>query len=513
MTTIHLSPSGKTIAVPYDARLALSLPCVRRTVNGGEYLLMPYTPAVHSLLSTLKIKVPTPFSRQYTWPAHITPFEAQRATADLFTQQERAYCLNDMGTGKTVATLAAADWLMDRGDVSRALIVSPLSTLSLVWGREVFFTCPHHPIAILHGTRKQRFNRLADESCRFYIINHDAVHILSDEIEKRRDIDLVIIDEVAEFRTPFTRKWKVLKRLEAFKPRIWGLTGAPRPRAPTDVWAQTKLITPGTTPSSFKAFQDMTMRQIWEHKWDERPEGNRIAFEALQPSVRFTRDECVDLPPTTYSFREVPLSATARKAYKEMKAKYQTEANAGVITAANAGVKLNKLLQISCGWVYDNDQNVIGMDAKDRLKTLLEVLRETSTKVLVFVPFVFALHAVTDHVRKAGYSAELVYGETSRARRNEIFNAFKDAADPHVLVCHPQTMAHGLNFQHAATAIWFAPMHSYALVDQANARITRPGQQNHTHIIQFVGSDAERRVYDTLEERASAQELLLGLFK
>ena len=512
MTDIILSPSGETIAFPPDAGLIGVIQTQEQTIGGKTYCAAKYTPRVCKLLRALGTEIPSPFALQYQWPGGFTPFEAQRATAELFTLHPRAYCLNDMGTGKTIATLAAADWLMRQGAAHRALVISPLSTLSLVWAREIFSFCPQYSSAILHGTRDQRFERLA-AAATFYIVNYDGAHIIAEEVAKRKDIDLIILDELAELRTQRTRRWKAARQIITGKRWVWGLTGTPRPNAPTDVWAQAKLLTPNTVPEYFGQFRDQTMHRVSEFRWVEREEGNEIAYRALQPSVRFSRDQCVDLPPLTYSMREVGMSKPAQDAYKQMHRRFKADVEQGQITAANAGVKLSKLLQISCGWVYDDAGQVISVDAADRLKVLQECLDEAGTKVIVFVPFIHALHEVLDSVRRFGYSADLVYGETSRTERTDIFERFVHEKDPHVLVCHPRTMAHGLNFQHAATIIWFSPLHSFSIFEQANARITRPGQKNPMHVIQLAGSQAEQHVYQKLRERENAQGMLLSMFK
>lgn len=509
---IIISQSGTAIALPPDTAVARAMNTKPMRIAGSERLVTAYTPNVCKLLRTVGVDIATPFSLQYKWPARYTPFEAQQATAELFTQEPRAYCLNDMGTGKTVAALAAADWLIQRGAVHRVLVVSPLSTLALVWAREIFSFCPQYKSAVLHGTRDKRRKLLDDKAYTFYIINHDAVNIIADEVESRLDIDLVIIDELAEYRTPRTRRWNVLSDLCQLKRRVWGMTGTPRPNAPTDVWAQVKLVTPQTVGMSFKAFKDLTMRQVTQFRWVEKPDANKIAFDAMQPSVRYRRDQCVDLPPLTYSFRSVTMAPQTKRAYVTMMKKLHMQSTKGTITAVNAGVLLNKLLQISLGWVYDDNGNVVSVDPADRIRVLIELINEAGTKTLVFVPFVHALQGVSDGLFAAHITNRTVYGQSTAKERNDTFHAFKYNSDPQVLVAHPQTMSHGLNFEHAATIIWFGPLASYATYDQANARITRPGQKNPMHIVRLTGSEAEQKVYNMLAGKQTAQDMLLSLF-
>ena len=66
------------------------------------------------------------------------------------------------------------------------------------------------------------------------------------------------------------------------------------------------------------------------------------------------------------------------------------------VTAMNAAVSLNKLLQISAGAVYTDDGSTLEFDIKHRYKVLREVIDESSQKILVFVPFKHVIDILTD---------------------------------------------------------------------------------------------------------------------
>src|SRR5690606_34657390 len=117
------------------------------------------------------------------------------------------------------------------------------STLTMTWDREIFETFPHLRSVVLHADRVKR-RRLLQEEADVYIINHDGVKILLRELIDRKDINLVIIDELAVGRNPSTQLHKVLRELASQKPWVWGMTGSPTPNAPTDAWGQARMLTP-----------------------------------------------------------------------------------------------------------------------------------------------------------------------------------------------------------------------------------------------------------------------------
>ena len=255
------------------------------------------------------------------------------------------------------------------------------------------------------------------------------------------------------------------------------------------------------------------MIQITQFKWVPKKDANDIVHELMQPAVRYSREDCIDLPPTTYSTREIELSAEQKKAYKQMQREFVLEHQGIEITAANAGVQASKLIQIGAGFSYGSNGIVVELDCKQRLDTLAEILDGTQHKVIVFAPFKHTVRSVKAHLDLMGYAVALIDGDVGKTERDKIFNAFQHSSEPRVIVAHPQTMAHGLSLTAADTIVWYAPHRDLEIYDQACARITRPGQVNHTHIIHIQASPVEKHVYNTLTKRGNMQQALLSLFK
>jgi hypothetical protein len=97
-------------------------------------------------------------------------------------------------------------------------------------------------------------------------------------------------------------------------------------------------------------------------------------FKALQPAIRFAKDQCLDLPDLMYQTREVPLTKQVEKYYKQLKSQMLINAGEESVTAVNAAAGMNKLLQISGGAVYTDNHEVIQFDVSPRLNALMEVL-------------------------------------------------------------------------------------------------------------------------------------------
>ena len=213
MQKLTVSSKHKLVAVPFEDNLASMFPAAQHMELGGEtHLLIPHEPTPAFILRKLGFDVPSPILTSYDWPhpANNPPFEAQRNTAAMLTMNTRAYVLNGMGTGKTRAALWALDYLQSNKLCGKALVFAPLSTLTFVWQREVFTTIPGRKCVVLHGTREKRLEKLKEDAD-IYVVNHDGFGVIEEEVRKRTDIDIVIIDELAVSRNPTARTKRITK--------------------------------------------------------------------------------------------------------------------------------------------------------------------------------------------------------------------------------------------------------------------------------------------------------------
>lgn len=482
----------------------------------GIYVAVPHRLEETLVLRNLGFNAPAPIKYYYNWPSSlIKPFTAQVEAAEFLSMHRRAFNTSELGTGKSLASLWAYDFLRKEGAVNKALIVSPLSTLERTWADEIFRHFPHLECAVLHGTATKRV-KLLEQDVDIYIINHDGVEIVADALAKRPDIDLVMVDELAQVgRNASTDRWKALNVVvNKQHPRMcWGMTGTPTPNGPLDAWAQCKLLVPERVPPYFNRWRDNTMRQTSRFTWMPREGAMDLVKDAMQPAIRFTREECIDLPPLMYETRQIEMTSQQNKAYREMLATMRAEAENGEILAVNEAVKMSKLVQIACGVAYSPTGEEVSIPATNRIAAVLDILQEAAGKVIVFVPFVSTVASVSDALRTAGYTVEVIHGGVSKPERDRIFTAFQRADEPKVLVAQPAAMSHGLTLTAASTIVWFAPITSNETFQQANGRIQRPGQKLNTFIIMLEGSPIERKIYGRLQNKQKLQGLLLDEIK
>lgn len=465
------------------------------------------------LLRTLNMRnVPSPINRDYAWPGVYPPMQHQKDTAAFFTLHKRAFCFNEQGTGKTAAAIWAADYLIEQKLVCRVLIICPLSIMQASWQSDLFKCALHRHVGIAHGSREKR-KQIINGNAEFIVINYDGLESVAQTIIEDGTFDLIIVDEANAYKNVNTKRWKTLKSIVKEDSWIWMMTGTPAAQTPTDAFGLARMTVPHNVPRFFGAFRDMVMVNISRFKWIPKPNAKQTVFNALQPAVRFTKEQCIDLPEITYTSRYAPLTPQQEKYYKILKDDMLMTAAGEEVSSVNAATNLNKLLQISGGAVYTDAGNTITFDVANRLSVVQEVIDEASHKVLVFVPFLHTIELLKEYLTKNGVACEVINGQVSVNKRTDIFKRFQEQEDPKVLLIQPQSASHGVTLTAANVIIWYAPVTSIETYLQANARIHRQGQKNPMTVVHISGSPVEGKLYKLLQGKIDSHSELIELYK
>lgn len=439
------------------------------------------------------------------------PYKKQVVTVDFHLRYPRLFNFNEIGTGKTVCAVWAFDFLRKFNKVNKALVMAPLSTLEKVWVKDILNACPRLTYKVLYGSAAKRLE-LLKEDVDIYIINHDGIKVIHDELKARKDIDLVVLDEASLFRKHNTDKFKALYSL-CEERHSWCMTGSPTPNAPTDIWPTARIICPNNIPKYFTQFRRRVMYQVSQYQWKANENWQEYMAKYIQPAIRITRDECFDLPPIIKTTRICKLSPEQTKIYKDLVKEFIAEYNAHTITAVNAAAKRTKLLQVVSGAVYDDEHVTTKIPCGDRMAVLEECVTESNNKAIVFVAFKNIQKAIRNSlIKNLNCSVEIINGDTPVHLRNTLFGDFQDNK-LNVLIAHPKCTGYGLDLTASRTIIWWSPIDDCDVYMQANGRITRGTQTRSQLIIHLTASKLEDLIYERLEHKQSMQDVLLQLIK
>ena len=501
---------GLLLRVRNPAKITTAIPTSKQ-INQND-VLVRWGVDESRVLRNLNVRdIPSPILGKYDWPGRYTPFDHQKVTASFLTMNPRAFCFNEQGTGKTGSAIWASDFLMKEKIIKRVLIICPLSIMQSAWGGDLFNFAMHRTVDVAHGAKKKR-QAIINGGAEYIIINYDGVEIVRDEIANG-GFDLIIADEATHYKNAQSKRWKILSSLIKPNTWLWMMTGTPAAQSPIDAYGLAKLVNPKAVPRFFGAFREMVMYKLTQFKWVPKPTATQTVFTALQPAIRFTKEQCLDLPEMTYVKREIELTAQQKKYYTALRKQMVTVAAGEQITAANAAVNMNKLLQISCGAVYTDTGETVEFDIKNRYKVLREVIDESSQKVLIFVPFRHVIDLLKEKLSADGITNEVIRGDVSASNRTRIFKEFQNNSDPRVLIIQPQAAAHGVTLTAANTIVWWGPVPSLETYAQANARVHRSGQTHPCTVVQLEGSKVEKRIYEMLDERINVHTKMVDLYE
>jgi SNF2 family DNA or RNA helicase len=497
-----------------------------RQIN-GHHVAVPRSLYNCQLLRWLNLPV-TPIMDTYDWPHRpgITPLRHQKLMSNFVALHPRCFNLSDMGTMKTLATLWAADWVMQQypKGTCRAVIVAPLTILKSVWADAIFSNfLKRRTFAIVHGSASKRLEALSRD-VDFYIINFDGVGVgahtrpkirldgFSQELANRSDIQICIVDEASAYRDSRTKRHRLARFIIGARPYLWFLTGTPTPNYPTDAYGLAKIVN-NAFGMSFGTFQSRSMIRINQFKLVPARDGYEQARALLQPAIRFDIKDVWNGPALTTQQREVPLTKDQHRLMADLKRDLVIKVKSGAtIDAVNEAAIRTKFIQLSLGAVYDADHKWHAVDSEPRLAELEAVLEQANGKAIIFVPLTSVVNMLNIRLSKK-YTTAVINGPVKANERAEIFKAFQREQHPRILIADPGCVAHGVDLFNAQTVIWYGPTDKTELYLQGNKRAHRPGQKHPVTIVQLVSNKLEREIFGRLERNESMQGLLLQMVK
>jgi len=292
------------------------------------------------------------------------------------------------------------------------------------------------------------------------------------------------------------------------------MTGTPASQSPADAYGLAKIVNPDGIPRLYTGWRDMVMNKVTMYKWAPKANAPDLVHEALQPAIRYTKAQCLDLPPVLTTTRQVPLTPQQAKYYNMLKERMLVLAAGETITAVNAAAGVSKLLQISCGAAYTDDKEVVEFDSAPRLAVLEEILEETDRKVIIFALFRSTIDTISTYLTKKGIVNECIHGDVTPSKRGQTINRFQTEAEPRVLVMQPAASAHGITLTAADTVVFYGPLMSVEQYIQCCARADRKGQDSDkVTVIHIQGSAIERKMFSALAGKVSDNLLLTDMFE
>ena len=466
-----------------------------------------------------------------TWNPHQYQL---RAMEHAVTRTDGAVALFlDPGLGKTSISYGVISVLKSHKMFKRALVIAPRRPMMSSWPREQskWAQFADITIATAYGDKTARENALRSSSD--ILLTHydllatrgaivglvDRILALASELGEF-PFDLLILDESTKVKNSSTARYKALKKIAHLFERRIVLTGTPAPNGLHDLFGQITIADLGkrlgrnvTTFRKAFFYPETIPGAPGVFNWIPQRDAEQRIFEKIgDMALRMQAEDYLDMPELQFNTIAVDLPAGVMRTYKAVAKEFFAGVASGNITAANAATAAMKLRQVASGTVYTDAGTEQLHDAK--LEALVDLIDEQNGQpLMVCVAFRAEAFHLRDKLEAAGYGrAPVLIGGVSDSVANQIENDW-NAGKVRVLICHPATVALGLNLQAGGNAVcWYSLTWNLEEFDQTNRRVWRQGQQSKTCVMHILAAEGtiDTRIASTLSSKDADQRRLFN---
>lgn len=410
--------------------------------------------------------------------------------------------------------------MLDNLSVSKVLVIAPLRVARDTWPAEIqkWDHLKELDVSVIVGDAKTRVAAV-NRSAMVYIVNRENTKWLVEYYEKngrRWDFDCVVIDELSSFKNHQSQRFKWLRKIRPYVKRWIGLTGTPTSNGLMDLWAEIGILDGGERLGRFIGryreayFRPGAMNPHTGivYQYTLRPGAEEQIYRKISDiTISMKALDYLQMPEYVSVTHEVQMNPAERDIYDRMKNDLIIPLEDGDIDAVNAASLSNKLLQMSNGAVYDENQSVrlIHQRKLEMLEDLIEAAN--GQPVLVAYWFRHDKARIQDYLKSIGC-------ETREIKESKDIQDWNAGKIPIALI-HPASAGHGLNIQDGGhILIWFGLTWSLELYMQANARLWRQGQKNTVTIHHIITKGTvDEDVMAALEAKDVTQEKLIAAVK
>jgi non-specific serine/threonine protein kinase len=409
-------------------------------------------------------------------------------------------CLaDDMGTGKTVCTLAFLQSLEERNpDGPASLIVMPRSLL-FNWEREAATFTPDLRVYVHHDTDRVDDPDLFDH---YDLVLTTYNTMLRDiQLLRRYRFRYAILDESQAIKNPLAETAKAARLLDA--ERRLALTGTPVENSALELWSQFAFLNPGLL-GNLDYFREAFVTPIEKKQHQETAQFLR---KMVYPFIlRRTKNQVApELPPRSERLLETDMEPAQRRLYVKQRDYYRALLlglidNEGINNARMKVLEgLLRLRQI-CNHPRLIDAGFRGSSGKfELLLETLETLAAEGHKALIFSQFVRMLTLIREALDARAIRYAYLDGQT-RQRQQEVDRFQNDETLPFFLISL-KAGGVGLNLTAADYVIHVDPWWNPAVEMQATDRTHRIGQEKPVFVYKLITRDSVEEKILFLQQR------------
>jgi len=481
----------------------------------------------------------------------VTLMQHQIEGADALGRHPRYALWWDCGLGKTITVLAqldaakkadiAADGIRDAfpeaegaaagvqgvadkarvttGPRIKTLVVCPKSIMRNAWERDA----QHYPglkVVVCWAAGKAKRSALirdADDAD-LLVINPENFKSHRGEFYRDAKVRRLIVDESSMLKNRESKISKAAVEFGDYMDSVWLLSGTPAPNCATEFWPQYRAMDKAVLGDSFYRFASIYFAP---QKRSVRGKTVTVGYtpipqrqESLQKKLKLAswslkKHEAIELPDQVDVRRNFDLSPPERQATRTIIDELKAVLGDGSVMNVKAESAANKLRQLAGGWMYDGDKQAESF-GNSKLNELAEVLDEIgpASQCIIWADFRHDVDMIRGLLESRSETFEALDGRFT-GDTADVVTAFQ-AGKLQRLICHPQSVGHGVTLTAASYAVFYSLPWSYEYYKQARDRIHRAGQNQRCTYYHLIGTGTlDEAVLWAVRHKGSKSEAIL----
>jgi len=446
---------------------------------GIDKLSMPFTEKAREAINKFSVFLMN--YKKYNivdYSYKLTPFEHQRDTTSFIINRKIGAILSDTGTGKTKCVIDAINYLYS--DKDKFLIVVP-NSLKYKW-KEEFAVNSDLPVYVMDKFDPEELEKQNIIICNYEVFrNQEKVNVF-----KQFRYKMMVLDESTRIKHLNTKQAIGIYSLIDNCEKRFILTGTLITQSMLDVYGQIKFLSNNIFGNSFKQFREhyfdkveLTVRTkkrgiLRIPQWIPKgrtPDYLKKAVNFI--SIRYRKEDCLDLPPKIYEYFEIPMTAEQEEYYSAVE---KDIIDKRITDTTNLLKKLLKLCQISSGFLSTDDGN-IKIFKSNKYNELVSILEELDPPVIIWHRFRIEGKRIKELL---GDRSVQIVKEMSPEERFNFINKGLEYKNHIIIPIHLGKF--GLDLQKATYSIYFSNDFSVEARIQSEDRIYRLGTTKATYI-------------------------------
>ena len=424
---------------------------------------------------------------------------------------------DEMGLGKTKQIIDLAGIRHHLGLVDHCLIICGVNSVKLNWEAEVH-THSHLSCKILGMRTRKNGNRYlgstADKiqdikTCKEFFLITNIETLREDKfieaLLKRKDIQMVAIDEFHKANNTTSAQGHNLQKLKSFKYKV-AMSGTPVLNNPLDSYGALKWLgLENSNLSTFKKFYceygGYNNTNLCGYK-----NLNRLKDSISHAMLRRLKADVLDLPEKIEQIEYVEMKSDQTKIYNE--ARDHVLENIDLIV--NSFNPLSQLLRLrqATGYTGILSSTVQQSCKLDRVENIIEELISNNKKCIVYSNWT----SITDEAikRLSRFNPAVITGSVSGVERQEQVKKFQTDDTCKICIGTIGACGTGITLTAATTVIFLDLPWTFGDYQQACDRAHRVGQKNTVHIIKMiVPNTIDERIHDIVYRKGAMSDFLI----